>query len=125
VKLLLESHVPPAVAQELAHRCHGWVVVHLRDWRRGAFLNAPDADLLAEASGEGFTLATYDLKTIPLLLRRLAEEGIHHEGVILIDDATVSSSDVGGLVRALAALWRAHGAEKWQDRCQFLRRRQR
>lgn len=125
MKLLLESHIPPAVARELAQCCHGLFVVHLRDWKQGCFLNAPDADLLAGASNDGLTLATYDLKTIPLLLRRLAEEDTHHAGVIPIDDATVASSDIGGLVDALAALWRAYGKENWQDRCQFLRRRQR
>src|SRR5207248_4522447 len=113
VKLLLESHIPHAVGRELSRRCPNLIVVHLRDWKKGRFLNVPDEDLLAEAANDDLTLATYDLKTIPPLLRRLAEEGQHHAGVILIDDATVASSNVGGLVAALAALWRAHGAQNW------------
>ena len=122
MKLLLESHLPRAVARELARRCPGLEAAHLRSWKAGAFLGAPDPELLAEAATEGLTLVSYDLTTIPSLLRRLAEEGSHHAGVILIDDATIASSDVGGIVAALAALWRAHGGEDWRDRCQFLRR---
>ena len=123
MRFLLESHIPHAVARELTRRCPTLVVVHLRDWKQGRFLHAPDEDLLAEAVRERLTLATYDLKTIPLLLRRLAEEGGHHGGVVLTDDATIASSNVGGLVAALAALWRAHGSEDWMDRCLFLQRR--
>ena len=122
MKLLLDSHIPPAVARELGRQCRGLEAVHLRDWHQGRFRNSPDPDLIDAASGEGLTLATYDLRTIPRLLRRLAAEGKHHAGVVLIDDATVPSSDVGGLVAALAALWRAHGKENWRDRCQFVRR---
>jgi hypothetical protein len=99
------------------------VVLHLRDWHQGHFFQAPDPDLVAEATGERMTLVTYDLKTIPSLLRRLAEEGQHHSGVILIDDATIASWNVGGIAAALAALWRAHGTEDWTDRCQFVQRR--
>jgi hypothetical protein len=123
VKLLLESHISPAVARVLRRRCPSLVVLHLRDWRQGRFLPAPDPDLLAEAAQDGLTLVTHDLKTIPPLLRRLAEEGQHHAGVILIDDATISSWNVGEVAATLAALWRAHGRKDWTDRCQFLRGR--
>ena len=123
MKLLLESHIPRAVARELSRRCPNLAVVHFRDWTQGRFLHVLDEDLLGEAANDDLTLATYDLKTIPPLFRRLAEEGRHHTGVVLIDDATVASSKVGGLVAALAALWRAHGTENWTDRCLFLQRR--
>jgi hypothetical protein len=122
VNLLLESHFPKAVTRELERRCPDLKVIHLRDWKGGAFLGAPDADLLAEAARENLTLVTYDLKAIPPLVRRLAEEGSHHAGVILIDNSTIESSDVGGLVAALVALWRTHGMEDWTDRCEFVRR---
>ena len=123
MKLLLDSHIPAAVARQLARRCPGLVAVHLRDWKQGHFLLAPDPELLAEAAREGLILATYDLKPIPPLLRRLAEEGEHHAGVVLIDDATIASSNVGAIVAAVNALWRVHGNENWTDRCQFLQRR--
>jgi predicted nuclease of predicted toxin-antitoxin system len=122
VKLLLESHVSVAVVRVLLRRCPGLKTIHHRDWKGGALLNAPDPDLLAEAGREELTLVTHDLKTIPSLLRQMAEVGEHHAGVVLIDDATISQSDVGAIAAALADLWRAHGKEDWQDRCVFLRR---
>lgn len=122
MKILLESHIPVAVARELGRKCSGLVVQHLSEWNEGSFLSAPDPDLLKQAARAGFTLATYDLKTIPPLLRRMAENGIHHAGVIFIDDATIRSSNVGAIVRALAAVWRTRGNQPWTDRCIFLQR---
>ncbi len=122
LRLLLDAHVAPAVAKGLARRCAGLQVLPLRDWRGGMFLDVADADLLEAAAQEGLTLVTYDLKTIPPLLRRWAEEGRHHAGVVLVDDATIPQRAVGRLVTALAQLAEAHGREDWTDRTLFLQR---
>lgn len=122
MNLLLDSHISPAVAHALIRRCRGLRVLHLRDWHSRRLLNAPDPDLLAEAAREGWTLVTYDLRTIVPLLRLWAETDQHHAGVILVDDATIPSHDVGALAAALADLWQAHGQADWTDRAQYLRR---
>jgi hypothetical protein len=71
VRLLLDSHVPVALVQALARAGPDLDCVHLRDWQARRWLNAPDPDLLSEAAREGWTLVTYDLRTIVRLLRRL------------------------------------------------------
>lgn len=73
MKLLLDVHVPAAVVDALVRRHPGLDAVHLRDWRDGACLGADDREILAMAAGERRTLFTYDLRTIPVLLRALAE----------------------------------------------------
>jgi len=125
VKLLLDVHIAVAVAKGLARKCPGLLVEHLRDWQEGRQLAAPDADILQTAMAGGWTLVTYDLATIPSLLRQLAEERKHHAGVILIDDKTISSHNVGALVSALAELVSELGELDWTDRTQFLRRAKR
>ena len=122
MKLLLDSHISAAVASELGKRCRNLEVLHLRDWQQRRLLNAPDPAILTVAAREGWTLVTYDLRTIVPLLRRWAEAGLHHAGVILVDDATIVSWDVGALVSALVELWHAQGEVDWTDRAQFLKR---
>lgn len=73
-------------------------------WRGGAFLGATDADILTAAESEGRTLVTYDVRTIPPLLRRIAEMGGSHGGVILVSVKAFPPGDTRGLVRALTGL---------------------
>lgn len=65
------------------------------------FLGRRDEDILAAASVEGRALVTYDLRTIPPLLRRLAETSVTHAGVILVSAKAVPFGDVRRLARAL------------------------
>ncbi|MEI7732879.1 MAG: DUF5615 family PIN-like protein [Verrucomicrobiota bacterium] len=120
MKLLLDVHVPAAVARELRQRSRGLSVAHLSEWRVGQFLAATDEEILAAAQEEKWTLVTYDLKTIAPLLRRLADEEIAHSGVVLVDDSSIRQSDVGGLVNALARLWKHAGQTDWGNRAHFL-----
>jgi hypothetical protein len=56
------------------------------------------------------------------LLKTWAEAGQDHGGVIFIDEKAIPPSDIGGQVRALAALTREAGTWEWTDRIVFLRR---
>lgn len=121
LRLLLDEHIAPAVAAGLRRRNRTALAVPMRDWENGAFLGQDDATCLRAAHRQGLTLVTYDLRTIPPLLRRWAEEKRSHGGVIFVDEKTISADDVGGLVRALTSLLRESGAGNWQDRVVFLR----
>jgi predicted nuclease of predicted toxin-antitoxin system len=120
VKLVFDSHISPTVARGLVRRCRGLQAMHLRDWQQRRLLHAPDPELLAAAARDGWTLVTYDLRTIVPLLRDWAETQQHHAGVILVDDATIPSHHVGALLAALVQLWQAQGEEDWRDRVVFL-----
>ena len=67
------------------------------------------------------TLVTFDLRTIPSLLRLCAEHGMDHSGVIFVDDRTVAQHDIGGLVAALCAVWKAQRNMDWTNRVVYLR----
>lgn len=126
MKLLLDEHISPAVARGLvaagAAGSAGHVVMALREWQDGAYLEASDALLLQAARVEGWTLVTYDLRTIPPLLKEWGEQGIAHGGVILVDERSIAQNDIGGLIRALARLVVALGDASWRNRIVYLTR---
>jgi hypothetical protein len=122
LRLLLDEHIAPAVARQVATRCPGLEITPLAQWHGGQFLGTPDAVWLPEAFRAGLTLVTYDRASITPLLRTLAEQGLDHGGVVLIDDRTIAQRDLGGIVRALYELWTSSGRGDWTNRVEFLRK---
>jgi hypothetical protein len=120
LSLLLDEHLSPHVVPAARRFSHRIRIVSIHDWMQGHFLGAPDEELLEEAFRQKISLVTFDLKTIPLLLRSWAEQGIDHGGVILVDDRTFAQNDIGGIARALSELWKLQGRLDWTNRAFFL-----
>jgi hypothetical protein len=120
MRLILDIHVPAAVARSLqADRID---VVTAATWNRGLIRTAADDIILAAAAEEKRVLVSYDSKTLPPLAKDWVERGLHHAGVILIDDHTFRQNDIGGIVRALRRLVAEQGNDDWNDRMEYLRR---
>jgi hypothetical protein len=94
----------------------------MAEWEDGNFLGQSDVACLREAAIQGLSLVTYDLRTIPPLLKAWAEAGLTHGGVVFVDEKTISPADIGGLVRALTELAKEAGKWDWPGRVCFLRR---
>jgi hypothetical protein len=122
LKLLLDEHISPSVAEGLVRRNRAMVVRYLAEWEDGDFLGQEDSACLQQAARQGLTLVTYDRRTIPPLLKAWAEEERRHGGVILVDEKTIPPADIGGLVWALTKLSRETGRWDWTNRVCFLRR---
>lgn len=122
LRLLLDEHIAPSVAREVATKCQGLVILPLRAWHDGELLGTPDPEWLRLASREGLTLVTYDRASITPLLRDFADQGVDHGGVVFIDDRTIAQRDLGGIVRALCALWQASGKSDWRNCVEFLQK---
>jgi hypothetical protein len=122
LKLLLDEHISPDVAEGLKRRNRLLEVHWMTEWENGDFLGQEDSACLLEAATQRLTLVTYDRRTIPPLLKRWAEEGRKHGGVIFVDEKTVSPADIGWLVQALIHLFRETERWDWMDRVYFLRR---
>ena len=120
LRLLLDEHISPEVAQSMRRRDRKIVVVAMADWEDGSFLGQEDAACLQEAAMQKLTLVTYDRRTIPPLLKAWAEEGRQHSGVIFIDEKTISP-DIG-LAQSLGLLVKEACDWDWTDRICFLRR---
>lgn len=122
LKLLLDEHVSPAVADGIQRRKPSLVIHCMAAWEGGVFLGNEDSVLLGEAARQGLTLVTYDRRTIPPLLKLWAEEGRSHGGVIFVDEKSISPADIGGLVRALILLSNETGKIDWTNQVYFLRK---
>src|SRR5271165_6566862 len=106
LKFLLDEHISPEVANGLRRRVRSITVHALVEWENGNFRGQDDAVCLREAAARALTFVTYDRRTIPPLLKAWAEEGRKHDGVVFVDDKTISPADIGGLVRALIQLFK-------------------
>jgi len=122
LKLLLDEHISPDVANGLRRLSRTIEVRCMVEWQNGYFLGQDDSTCLREAASQGLTLVTYDRRTIPPLLKTWAEEGRTHGGVVFVDEETISPADLGGLVWALTRLARETGNWDWTNRIYFLRR---
>jgi hypothetical protein len=122
LKLLLDEHISPDVATGLQRRNRAVEIHCMVEWQGGYFLGQEDSICLREAAAQGFTLVTYDRRTIPPLLKTWAEEERTHGGVVFVDEKTISPADIGGLVWALSRLAKETGNWDWTNRVYFLRR---
>lgn len=122
LKLLLDEHISPTVADGLRRRERLLIVFYIAEWENGEFLGQQDSPCLQQAAAQRLTLVTYDRRTIPPLLKSWAEEERKHGGVIFVDEKTIPPSDIGGLVRALRTLSRKTAKWDWTNRICFLRR---
>ena len=120
LRYLLDEHISPVVAEQIAGKHPEIVVRSVPRWREGRLLGADDAILLQAAVKDNLTLVTYDLRTIPDLLVRFASEEITHPGVLFVDQRTIPANDVGRLVRALVQFWEQNGELDWRNRCAWL-----
>jgi hypothetical protein len=122
LKLLLDEHISPDVAEGLRRRLKGVSVVAMAEWETGQFMGQEDAICLREAANQGFTLVTYDRRTIPPVLKAWAEAGQPFGGVVFVDEKTISPADFGGLIHALGELFGEAASWDWTNRVYFLRR---
>jgi len=110
MKLLLDVHVAKAVLGALRKTAPAVQAQHLSQWRHGALLQADDETILAACHTEKQMLLTYDLATIPDLLRRWMAEDRPHSGVIFADEHTLKPNAPAALAAAIADLAREIGS---------------
>jgi hypothetical protein len=121
LQLLLDEHISPDVIVGMRRRDRKVAVRGMVEWEEGSFLGQEDSACLREAAAQKLTLVTYDRRTIPPLLKIWAEAGLHHAGVIFIDEKTIAPSDIRGLIESLGILVKEAREWDWTDRICFLR----
>jgi len=62
LRLLLDEHLSPDIAEGLHRKCKTLTVQGLAEWEGGRFLGLTDEAILQEAAAQKRTLVTYDLK---------------------------------------------------------------
>lgn len=122
LRFLLDEHISPTVAHQLRGRTPPIDAQPLRDWHSGDYLGMTDEVVLRSALDKGLTLVTYDVRTIPPLLKSWAEQGLGHAGIVFVDRRTIASNDIGALVSALTKLHQQEQDATWTNRLVFLTR---
>jgi hypothetical protein len=120
LRLLTDSHVPPAIAAA-ARRQGRLEITPLRDWHGGIYLHEQDPKLLALAWQERMTIVTYDVNTFPLHVKARLEIGLNHSGVVYVS-ARYRQNNIGAITRGLLRLWKLEGKADWMNRIHFLDR---
>jgi hypothetical protein len=122
LKLLLDEHISPDVAEGFRRRQRNAVLWSLAEWEDGRCMGLADDLILETAAVRKVTLVTYDRKTIPPLLKTWAEAGRDHGGIIFVDERTTPPSDFGGLIQALQKLFQETRRWDWRNRVCYIRR---
>jgi hypothetical protein len=95
-------------------------IISMHEWRDGSFLGSQDEVFLPEASREGLTFVSYDQRTIRPLLKRWGEAGVHHAGIVFVDEKTIAPQDFGRLVTSLCGVWQSERRASWANRVVYL-----
>jgi hypothetical protein len=123
LKLLLDEHIWPGVADLVRKRIPTAQIESLHHYADGSFINTTDEEILTEAHRGSWSFVTFDVNTIPRLLREKALAKEDHSGVIFISAKSFAQNDHHGLARALASVVGAEeSAAAWINRIIFLGR---
>jgi hypothetical protein len=98
----------------------GFPIVHLSDWKGGAFLSAKDPQLLMALREWEMILVGFDRASMAMHAGELTREGLGHAGVILL--RSVSSIVYDKQARLLQDFWRDAADWDWADRIEYLSR---
>jgi hypothetical protein len=120
LSFLLDEQISPLVAEQLSIKRPDINILSAHTWQQGIFRAASDEVLLTAAREACLALATYDLRTIPPLLRQWGDLGLSHAGVIFIDHCSIPSNQFGALIKTLIWLWDAEHQSLWLNRIVFL-----
>jgi len=109
VRLLLDEHYSPRIAEELRNRGHDVVSVQERDDLRGL----GDLELWNRASAEGRALVTENVADFMPLVRATAAEGERHVGIVFTSPRSLPRAleTIGVYVDRLDSLLRDRPAD--------------
>lgn len=119
LRFLLDEHISPDVCLIVRGQRSSIAIESLLEWRDGSLRGRDDDVVLTAAAEAGYTLVTYDLRTIPTLLQTWAAKGLSHHGVIFIDEKTCRPQDFSGMAKALIRVWEGMSDFDWTDRVAF------
>lgn len=105
MRLLLDAHFAPAVAQALRDRGHD--VASVLELGPDLY-QASDAELLTYASAERRALVTRNVRDFVLLHGSWTAQERSHAGIVLVHVRTIPEGDRGAEIRALEDLLQAH-----------------
>ena len=117
MKILLDEHLPRAVAVTLRRLHAGTDAQHIAEWQNGGWLGEEDPVLLEGLWEDRRVLASYDRATLPGHLAERIADGKDHAGIIFVDQERFPAPRIGAMARALVKLLAAFPTEAdWVNR---------
>lgn len=83
-------------------------------------MNCEDGIILGECANGNWILVTFDVNTIPAVLREMAMNQEDHAGVIFVSSKSFAQNHHSILAKALVELARAEFDAEWTNRVLFL-----
>ncbi len=99
----------------------GFPIIHISDWKSGAYLSLKDPPLLMTLRESQTILVGFDRASLPMHAGQLTREGLGHAGIILFR-RSVSTIAYGKQARLLVSFWREAQDWDWADRIEYLPR---
>lgn len=96
-------------------------ILHIADWRKGAYLSVKDPALLMALRESGIILVGFDRTSMPMHAGNLTREGLGHAGVILFR-RSIPRTAYGKQAQLLMDFWGGASAWDWADRIEYLPR---
>ena len=121
LSFLLDEQISPEIAQQIGNKYPEISIFSIHNWKNGEYLGISDEQILQAAAIAQLTLVTYDQNTIPPILVDWGRTNKNHAGVIFIDYLSLPPNNFGGLVKALAWLWKTESKSNWQNRIIYLK----
>lgn len=121
MKLLLDEHYPPSIAEQLRERGHDVVSAQEEADLRGM----TDPDLFAEAQRRNSAVLTENVADYLMLDAEYRGRNLAHWGLVLTSNRTFprgKPTTVGALVKALDELLREAGSEDRSSKVIWLQR---
>jgi hypothetical protein len=119
LRLLADENTSHRLVSACRHVDAAFPIIHLTDWREGAYLSAKDPALLMTLREANLVLVGFDRASMAMHAGALTREGLGHAGVILFR-RSVPVVAYGKQAKLLVSLWRDAGGWDWADRIVYL-----
>ncbi len=117
MRLLLDEHLPKAVAAALRRFSPQTDAQHIAEWQDGQWLGEDDPVLLEGLWQDRRIFASYDRATLPGHVAQRLAEGKDHAGIIFLDQERFPVVAIGAMARGLSKLLSAFPLENdWANR---------
>jgi len=120
-RLLADENVSHRLVEACRKLEAGFPLLHISDWRNGAYLSVKDPALLTALHEVELVLVSFDRASLPMHAGRLTREGVGHSGVILFR-RSVSPIAYGKQATLLVEFWADACEWDWADRIEYLPR---
>ena len=119
LRLLADENTSHRLVSACRHIDATFPLIHLTDWKEGAYLSAKDPALLMTLREAHLVLVGFDRASMAMHAGVLTREGLGHAGVILFR-RSVPVVAYGKQAKLLVSLWRDVGGWDWADRIVYL-----